>query len=117
MTTRTSSLLMHSEGIFSSKLSTPPQFNPTCGISASGGKTWKNYIPGKIAFDSEVATLAGKTGIAFATIDDARMMTDTPFDVINRMNIDNNGNLHRQVKTMASILIQALRDPLMPTSA
>ncbi|SVC36264.1 uncharacterized protein METZ01_LOCUS289118, partial [marine metagenome] len=81
------------------------------------GKTWKTYIPGKIAFDSEVATLAGKTGIAFATIDDARMMTDTPFDAINRMNINKNGNLHKQVKTMASILIQALRDPLMPTSA
>lgn len=87
------------------------------GISASGGKTWKTYIPGKIAFDSEVATLAGKTGIAFATIDDARMMTDTPFDAINRMDINKNGNLHKQVKTMASILIQALRDPLMPTSA
>ncbi len=87
------------------------------GISASGGKTWKTYIPSKIAFDSEVATLAGKTGIAFATIDDARMMTDTPFDTINRMDITDDGNLHKQVKTMASILIQALRDPLMPTSA
>ena len=38
-------------------------------ISASGGKTWKTYIPGKIAFDSEVVTLVGKTGIAFATIE------------------------------------------------
>ena len=47
-------------------------------ISASGGKTWKTYIPGKIAFDSEVATLVGKTGIAFATIEDARVLTDTP---------------------------------------
>ncbi|MFQ6041154.1 MAG: M28 family peptidase, partial [Candidatus Poribacteria bacterium] len=49
-------------------------------ISATGGKTWQTYIPGKIAFDSEVATLAGMTGIAFATINDARVLVDTPLD-------------------------------------
>lgn len=86
-------------------------------ISASGGKTWKTYIPGKIAFDSEVATLVGKTGIAFATIEDARVLTDTPLDTIDRVDLRQDGNLHQQAQTLASLLIQALRDPRMPTAA
>ncbi|MCG9129153.1 LysM peptidoglycan-binding domain-containing protein [Candidatus Poribacteria bacterium] len=86
-------------------------------ISASGGKTWKTYIPGKIAFDSEVATLVGKTGIAFATIEDARVLTDTPLDTIDRVDLNEDGNLHQQAQTLASLLIQALRDPQMPTAA
>ena len=85
-------------------------------ISASGGKTWRTYIPGKIAFDSEVATLIGRTGIAFATIDDARVLTDTPLDTIDKMDLQENGNLHEQVKTLAAVLIQAMRDPQMPTA-
>ena len=86
-------------------------------ISASGGKTWQTYIPGKIAFDSEVATLTGKTGIAFATVEDARILTDTPLDTIDRMHVEEDGNLHQQVKTLAAILVQAMRDPKMPTAA
>ncbi|HGJ65488.1 TPA: FtsX-like permease family protein, partial [bacterium] len=83
-------------------------------ISATGGKTWRTYIPGKIAFDSEVATLAGRTGIAFATTDDARVLTDTPLDTLDRVNYD---NLLTQTRVLSSILIQALRDPDMPTAA
>ncbi|GIX07080.1 MAG: hypothetical protein KatS3mg115_1483 [Candidatus Poribacteria bacterium] len=83
-------------------------------ISASGGKTWQTYVPGKIAFDSEVATLSGKTGIAFATVDDGRVLVDTPLDTYDRLNFE---NLQAQVETLASILIQMLRDPKMPTSA
>ena len=86
-------------------------------ISASGGKTWRTHIPGKIAFDSEVATLTGKTGIAFATVDDRRVLTDTPLDTIDRMDLKKDGNLHAQIKSLASILVQALRDPSMPTAA
>jgi len=93
------------------------QTNFVNAISASGGKTWKTYIPGKIAFDSEVATLVGRTGIAFATIEDARVLTDTPLDTIGRMDLSEDGNLHRQVRTLAAILIQAMRDPRMPTAA
>ena len=83
-------------------------------ISASGGKTWQTYIPGKMAFDSEVATLSGKTGMTFATIDDGRVYTDTPLDTYDRLNFE---NLEEQVQTLASILVQMLRDPKMPTSA
>lgn len=83
-------------------------------ISATGGKTWRTYIPGKIAFDSEVATLAGKTGIAFATINDARVLTDTPLDTLDRVDFE---NLLTQTKMLSSILVQILRDPEMPTAA
>ena len=83
-------------------------------ISATGGKTWRTYIPGKIAFDSEVATLAGMTGIAFSTINDARVLIDTPLDTFGNLDFD---NLEAQAKTLASILIQALKDPDMPTAA
>jgi ABC-type antimicrobial peptide transport system permease subunit len=83
-------------------------------ISATGGKTWQTYIPGKIAFDSEVATLSGMTGIAFATINDARVLVDTPLDTFDKINFP---NLEAQAKTLASILIQALTDPQMPTAA
>lgn len=83
-------------------------------ISATGGKTWRTYIPGKIAFDSEVATLSGRTGIAFATTDDARVLTDTPLDTLDKVNFD---NLLTQTRVLSSILVQALRDPEMPTAA
>lgn len=83
-------------------------------ISATGGKTWRTYIPGKIAFDSEVATLSGKTGIAFATVNDARVLSDTPLDTLDRVNFE---NLQAQTKMLASILIQILKDPEMPTAA
>ena len=93
------------------------QTNFVNAISASGAKTWRTYIPGKIAFDSEVATLIGKTGIAFATIEDGRLLTDTPLDTIERMDLRHEGNLHKQVKTLAAILVQAMRHPMMPTGA
>jgi ABC-type lipoprotein release transport system permease subunit len=92
----------------------PTATNFVNAISASGGKTWQTYIPGKIAFDSEVATLSGKTGIAFATVDDGRVLTDTPLDVYDTMNFD---NLGKQVETISALFIQMLRDPKMPTSA
>ena len=86
-------------------------------IGATGAKTWRTYIPGKVAFDSEVATLIGKTGVTFATIEDGRLLTDTPLDTIDRMDLTNDGNLHKQVKTLTGILIQAMLDPKMPTGA
>ena len=86
-------------------------------VAATGAKTWRTYIPGKIAFDSEVATLIGKTGISFATIEDGRLLTDTPLDTIERMDLTYDGNLHKQVKTLTGLLIQAMLDPKMPTGA
>jgi len=51
------------------------------GINAIQGKSWSVYMAGKLAMDSEVATLAGVPGIAFATVDDSRPQIDTPLDL------------------------------------
>ena len=67
-----------------------------------------------MAFDSEVATLSGKTGMTFATINDGRVYTDTPLATYDRLNFE---NLEEQVQTLSSIMVQMLRDPKMPTSA
>ena len=50
------------------------------GVNPVDGKNWRNFIPGKPAFDSEVVTIAGGNGITFASTDDSRSLVDTPFD-------------------------------------
>ena len=80
------------------------------GINAIQGKTWSVYMGGKLALDSEVATLAGIPGIGFATIDDSRYVVDTPFDVIDRVNVD---NVFRQTRFLACLLhdMVSISDP------
>jgi hypothetical protein len=50
---------------------------------------WSDYFAGDIAFDSEMAIHAGRPGITFATINDARMYVNTPHDTMARFNADN----------------------------
>lgn len=59
------------------------------GVNPIQGKDWRNFVPGKFALDSEVATLAGGRGVSFVSIDDGRPMVDTPFDTVNRINFAN----------------------------
>lgn len=59
------------------------------GINAIQGKTWQTYMAGKLALDSEVATLAGIPGLAFATINDSRPLVDTPLDTPQKVDVDN----------------------------
>ena len=59
------------------------------GVNGAGGKTWRNYLPGRFAFDAEAATMAGGKGVTFATTDDARQQTDTPLDTPDKVNIVN----------------------------
>ena len=59
------------------------------GVNGAGGKSWRNYLPGRFAFDAEAATMAGGKGVTFATTDDARQETDTPLDTADRVNIVN----------------------------
>ena len=71
------------------------------GINAIQGKDWRVYMGGKLALDSEVATLAAIPGLAFATIDDQRHLVDTPLDVWEAVDI---ANAHRQVRFLACLL-------------
>ena len=73
------------------------------GINAIQGKSWRVYMGGKLALDSEVATLAGVPGLGLATVDDQRYLVDTPLDIADRVEID---NVHRQLQFLACLLAE-----------
>jgi hypothetical protein len=77
-------------------------------INPIKGKSWRTYCLGRLALGSEMATIAGKTGIALATVNDARPYVDTPFDVPERMNF---ANLTAQTQMVACVLYDLLRAP------
>lgn len=81
------------------------------GVNPVDGKNWRNYIPGKPAFDSEVVTMAQGLGVTFASIDDARPLTDTPFDTADKVNI---ANLTFQTKLLACQFHNILNDSNEP---
>ena len=49
------------------------------GVNPVDGKSWRNFIPGRPAFDAEVVGMAGGFGVTFSSIDDSRNQVDTPF--------------------------------------
>jgi ABC-type antimicrobial peptide transport system permease subunit len=81
------------------------------GVNPVDGKNWRNYIPGKPAFDSEVVTMAQGLGVTFASIDDARELVDTPFDTPERVNV---ANLTFQTKLLACQFYHILNDTNEP---
>ena len=74
-------------------------------ITAVKGKEWRTYLPGRLAFDSEVAVVAGIPGVTFATVNDSRRYVDTPLDTLERTNV---GNVKRQLKALLEIVPRAL---------
>jgi ABC-type antimicrobial peptide transport system permease subunit len=81
------------------------------GVNPVDGKNWRNFIPGKPAFDSEVVTMAQGNGVTFASIDDARELVDTPFDTPDRVNI---ANLAFQTKLLACEFYHIVTDTNEP---
>lgn len=81
------------------------------GVNPIEGKNWRNFFPGKMALDAEVWTLTGARGVGFATIDDARQFVDTPFDTLDRLNVD---NVATQTKTLACLIDHILNDTNSP---
>ena len=82
------------------------------GVNPVDGKAWRNYIPGKPAFDSEIVGMAGGYGVTFASIDDSRNLVDTPFDTFEKINI---ANLTQQMKTFLCVFqhyVNDTNDPL-----
>ena len=77
------------------------------GVNPVDGKSWRNFIPGKPAFDSEIVGMAGGYGVTFASIDDSRNFVDTPFDTVDRVNI---ANISTQMKTFLCLLQHYLND-------
>ena len=82
------------------------------GVNGAGGKTWRNYLPGRFAFDAEAATMAGGKGITFATTDDARQLADTPLDTPDTVNIV---NLATQTRLLACEYWHVLNDTNDPS--
>lgn len=78
------------------------------GVNDIAGKNWRNYIPGKIAFDAESVSIAGGIGATFATLNDSRPLLETPFDTADRVNA---ANLGKQVRTVACLIDHYLQDP------
>ncbi len=81
------------------------------GVNPVDGKNWRNYIPGKPAFDSEVVTMAQGKGVTFASIDDARALIDTPFDTPDKVNVS---NLAFQTKLLACEFYHIVTDTNEP---
>ena len=75
------------------------------GVTGREGRTWRSYLPTPLALDSEVATMAQKPGLSFATANDARTLQDTPFDTADRLNLP---NLATQVRTVQVLLGRGL---------
>ncbi|MBM3457072.1 MAG: FtsX-like permease family protein, partial [Armatimonadetes bacterium] len=81
------------------------------GVNPIEGKNWRNFFPGKMALDAEVWTLTGARGVALASVDDARQFVDTPFDTLDRVNVD---NVSTQTKTLSCLLDHILNDTNSP---
>lgn len=81
------------------------------GVNPIQGKNWRNFVPGKIALDSEVVTLAGGKGVSFVSIDDGRQLVDTPFDTRDKVNI---ANLGKQVEMIACLVDHWFRETNEP---
>lgn len=78
------------------------------GVNPVDGKSWRNFIPGKPAFDSEVVGMAGGFGVTFSSIDDSRNQVDTPFDTFEKVNA---ANLALQLRTFVCLLQHYVNDP------
>ena len=83
------------------------------GVNPVDGKTWRNFIPGKPAFDAEAVSMAGGVGVTFATIDDSRNQVDTPFDTYDRVNV---ANLAQQMRTFLCIFQHYVNDTNDPNA-
>lgn len=76
-------------------------------VNNSDGRTWKNNIPGRFALDCEPMVNAGMNALTFRTVEDSRETIDTPFDIVQRVEL---ANVLRQARTLAAMSYHALND-------
>ncbi|MCS6859373.1 MAG: ABC transporter permease [Abditibacteriales bacterium] len=58
-------------------------------INPTQDRNWQTYLPGKLAFDTEMVTRSARPGVCLATINDARSYVNTPLDTLERVKWDN----------------------------
>ena len=71
-------------------------------------RIWKNYMPVRLALDSEAAVFVGKEALSLVTPNQLRPLTDTPLDRIEAMDFD---GLAEQARTVSALLVKAAADP------
>ncbi len=79
----------------------------TDAVNQGDNRTWKNNIPGRFALDCEPIVCSGMNGLTWATIEDSRDRTDTPFDTFDKVQVT---NLFRQTQTITCLLDHVLND-------
>ncbi len=77
------------------------------GIAPSK-RTWKNYMPVRLALDSEAAIFVGHEALTMVTPNQLRARVDTPVDRLEFVDFD---GLTTQVRTLAGLFYRATRDP------
>jgi len=70
-------------------------------VNSAQGRNWRTHLPGRFAFESELAVVAGRAALTLATTDDARLAVDTPLDTPGRVSMD---NLAAQVRLACCIV-------------
>ncbi len=97
---------------YSKEISEPLGRNPkdalVNGISPEGGMSWETFVPGGISVDSELVLSAGTPALSFVTVNDARLLVDTPLDLPSRVKYD---NLVKQITFLAAAFHKAVNDP------
>jgi hypothetical protein len=77
----------------SSGSSQPSTLNPQPffidAINPTQDRNWQTYLPGKLAFDTEMVTRSARPGVCLATINDARSYVNTPLDTVERVKWEN----------------------------
>ncbi len=58
-------------------------------INPTQDRNYQTYLPGKLAFDTEMVTRSARPGVCLATINDARSHVNTPLDTLDRVKWDN----------------------------
>ena len=71
-------------------------------------RVWKNFMPVRLALDSEAAAFVGKEALSFVTPNQLRQRVDTPLDRLEFVALD---NLAAQTRTIAGLLLKAASDP------
>lgn len=81
------------------------------GVVPKRDRDWRSMVPGKIALDSEILSLAGAPGVSFVTANDARGYVDTPLDTPDHVQF---GNLAAQARLLLKLFDKIANDPELP---
>ena len=70
-------------------------------------RIWKNYMPVRLALDSEAVIFVGKEALSFVTPNQLRERVDTPVDRLQFVDLE---SLTAQTRTIAGMMLKAVDD-------